>query len=128
MHTSIAWPWIPPRTPLLRNTSSQQSAFDLAPLCLGQVLKDIFQSLGFGEITDEDVGILVETGDVDKDGKISLTDFRNMLDFNAPDDDDEQEKEGGGLSEAQQHQADDQRETQERDGAGGDNAGAAGER
>ena len=29
-----------------------------------------------------DLAILVETGDVDGDGKISLTDFRHMLDFN----------------------------------------------
>ena len=29
--------------------------------------------------------ILIETGDVDKDGKISLSDFRGMLNFNAVD-------------------------------------------
>ena len=42
----------------------------------------IFESLGFGEITDDDLAILVETGDVDGDGRISLTDFRHMLEFN----------------------------------------------
>lgn len=80
-----------------------------------EVLRSIFESLGFGEITDDgararapragrascrrsdsnaarfpalsrarfaDLAILVETGDVDGDGKISLTDFRHMLDFN----------------------------------------------
>lgn len=39
----------------------------------------MFQSLGFGEISDEDLQILVETADSDKDGKISLSDFRGML-------------------------------------------------
>jgi calmodulin len=46
------------------------------------VLRSVFQSLGFGEITDEDLQILVETGDVDGDGKISLEDFRKMIEFN----------------------------------------------
>lgn len=47
-----------------------------------EVLRVIFESLGFGEITDDDLAILVETGDVDGDGRISLTDFRHMLEFN----------------------------------------------
>ena len=42
---------------------------------------DDFFPTGFGEITDEDLQILVETGDVDGDGKISLDDFRGMIDF-----------------------------------------------
>ncbi|KAH8057529.1 hypothetical protein JL722_6608 [Aureococcus anophagefferens] len=46
------------------------------------VLRSIFENLGFGEITDDDLTILTETGDVDGDGKISLMDFRKMLDFN----------------------------------------------
>lgn len=49
------------------------------------VLRSMFESLGFGEVTDEDLMILIETGDVDKDGKISLSDFRGMLNFNAVD-------------------------------------------
>jgi Ca2+-binding EF-hand superfamily protein len=44
-----------------------------------EILRNIFQNLGFGDISDEDLDILVETGDGDKDGKISLADFRNML-------------------------------------------------
>ncbi|GMH93655.1 hypothetical protein TrVE_jg2048 [Triparma verrucosa] len=44
-----------------------------------EILRNIFQSLGFGDISDEDLSILVETGDVDKDGRVSLADFRNML-------------------------------------------------
>ena len=39
------------------------------------VLRGIFEKLGFGTITEEDVKILVETADVDKDGRISLEDF-----------------------------------------------------
>ena len=46
------------------------------------VLRSIFEKLGFGTITDEDVRILVETADLDKDGKINLEDFRNMIDAN----------------------------------------------
>ena len=47
-----------------------------------KVLRSIFENLGFGEVTDDDLAILTETGDVDGDGKISLQDFRMMLDFN----------------------------------------------
>mmetsp|Transcript_10225 Transcript_10225/g.25259 ORF Transcript_10225/g.25259 Transcript_10225/m.25259 type:complete len:196 (+) Transcript_10225:146-733(+) len=43
------------------------------------ILKQIFVNLGFGEITPEDVQVLVETADVDGDGKISLADFRKMI-------------------------------------------------
>jgi Ca2+-binding EF-hand superfamily protein len=49
------------------------------------VLRGIFEKLGFGTITEEDVKILVETADVDKDGKISLEDFRRMIDTNHAD-------------------------------------------
>merc|ERR1712224_586688 len=44
------------------------------------VLKAIFENLGFGEISEDDLAVLTETGDVD--GGISLMDFRKMLDFN----------------------------------------------
>eukprot|EP00937_MAST-01D_sp_MAST-1D-sp2_P000197 g197.t1 len=47
-----------------------------------EVLRRVFENLGFGEITDDDMKILIETGDVDKDGKISLDDFRKMVSFN----------------------------------------------
>jgi len=46
------------------------------------VLKGIFEKLGFGTITKEDIQILVDTADIDKDGKISLEDFRNMINEN----------------------------------------------
>ena len=45
------------------------------------VLRGIFEKLGFGTITEEDVKILIETADMDKDGKISLEDFRSILGF-----------------------------------------------
>ena len=38
-----------------------------------------------------DLAILTETGDVDGDGKISLSDFRKMLNFSKPQDDDQPE-------------------------------------
>merc|ERR1712054_664802 len=40
------------------------------------ILRNIFQSLDYGEITDEDLRVLVQAADVDGDGKISLEDFR----------------------------------------------------
>mmetsp|Transcript_1786 Transcript_1786/g.2423 ORF Transcript_1786/g.2423 Transcript_1786/m.2423 type:complete len:222 (-) Transcript_1786:272-937(-) len=45
-----------------------------------EMLRHIFQGLGFGEITDEDLEILIETADVNKDGRITLEDFRDMID------------------------------------------------
>jgi len=48
-----------------------------------ETLRGIFQNLGFGDITDDDLNILIETGDVDNDGRISCDDFRKMLEFNA---------------------------------------------
>lgn len=49
------------------------------------VLRTIFKELGFGVVSDDDLQILVETGDVDGDGHISLADFRKMLDFDKQD-------------------------------------------
>jgi len=44
-----------------------------------EILKGIFSNLGFGEVTQEDVAVLIETADVDGDGRISLDDFRRMV-------------------------------------------------
>jgi calmodulin len=44
-------------------------------------LRSIFESLGYGEITEEDLQVLIETADGDRDGRISLEDFRSMLSF-----------------------------------------------
>ena len=49
-------------------------------------LRQIFGSLGYGEITDDDLAVLIETADVDRDGRISLNDFRHMLRFNKQED------------------------------------------
>ena len=37
--------------------------------------------MGYGEITDDDLTVLVEAADADGDGKISLEDFRGMMRF-----------------------------------------------
>lgn len=44
-------------------------------------LRSIFESLGYGEISEDDLKVLIDTADVDRDGKISLEDFHSMLDF-----------------------------------------------
>ncbi len=46
------------------------------------VLKDIMRNMGYGEMSKDDMDVLVKTADVDGDGKISLDDFRNMLNMN----------------------------------------------
>lgn len=43
-------------------------------------LKEIFRQFGFGELSKEELEVLIKAGDVDGDGKISLEDFRDMLD------------------------------------------------
>jgi len=47
-----------------------------------EVLKTIFSNLGFGEVNEDDLSVLIDTADVDRDGKISLSDFRNMMKAN----------------------------------------------
>eukprot|EP00656_Telonema_subtile_P050355 TRINITY_DN649_c0_g1_i2.p1 TRINITY_DN649_c0_g1~~TRINITY_DN649_c0_g1_i2.p1 ORF type:complete len:178 (+),score=57.60 TRINITY_DN649_c0_g1_i2:167-700(+) len=47
-----------------------------------EILRGIFKQLDYGEITDEDLQVLIQAADVDGDGKISLEDFRGMLQFN----------------------------------------------
>jgi len=44
-----------------------------------ETLRSIFESLGYGEIDSDDLNVLVEAADVDRDGRISLDDFRQML-------------------------------------------------
>lgn len=46
------------------------------------VLRGIMSRMGYGELTKDDMDVLVKTADADGDGKISLEDFRNMLNFN----------------------------------------------
>lgn len=47
-----------------------------------EVLKQIMARMGYGDMTKDDMEVLIKTADVDGDGRISLEDFRNMLNFN----------------------------------------------
>merc|ERR1712166_354203 len=47
-----------------------------------EILRNIFKQLDYGDITDEDLQVLIQAADVDGDGKINLSDFRGMLKFN----------------------------------------------
>ncbi len=44
-----------------------------------EVFREILMNLGFSDITDQDIQTLIDTADVDGDGKVSLADFRRML-------------------------------------------------
>ena len=41
-------------------------------------LKKIFSNLGYGDLNDEELRLLVRTGDSDGDGRIGLEDFRQL--------------------------------------------------
>mmetsp|Transcript_59347 Transcript_59347/g.130014 ORF Transcript_59347/g.130014 Transcript_59347/m.130014 type:complete len:174 (-) Transcript_59347:61-582(-) len=45
------------------------------------IVKEFFANLGYGDISDEDAKIILETADADKDGRIGLEDFRLMVPF-----------------------------------------------
>ena len=42
-------------------------------------LRDIFETYGFDGITKEDVDILAKAADIDGDGKVTISDFRKMM-------------------------------------------------
>eukprot|EP00744_Colponema_vietnamica_P020531 GILI01029195.1.p2 GENE.GILI01029195.1~~GILI01029195.1.p2 ORF type:complete len:196 (-),score=42.28 GILI01029195.1:45-632(-) len=42
-------------------------------------LRDIFKNLGYGDLSEEDMAVLIETADADGDKKISLDDFRQLV-------------------------------------------------
>ncbi len=44
-----------------------------------EVFKEILMNLGFSDITEQDIQTLIDTADMDGDGKVSLADFRRML-------------------------------------------------
>jgi len=44
------------------------------------VLKAIFEQLGYGPISEEDMQVLIEIADADGDGKISIDDWAFMMD------------------------------------------------
>merc|ERR1719329_389589 len=48
------------------------------------MVKMFFKDLGYGDISDEDAKIILETADGDKDGRIGLDDFRMMVPFGQP--------------------------------------------
>ena len=45
-------------------------------------LKQIMGRMGYGNMTADDMEVLIKTADADGDGRISLEDFRQMLNFN----------------------------------------------
>lgn len=47
------------------------------------VFREILGNLGFGDVTDQDIQTLIDTADMDGDGRVSLADFRRMLPSNA---------------------------------------------
>jgi Ca2+-binding EF-hand superfamily protein len=47
-----------------------------------ETLNQIMSRMGYGDMTKDDMDVLIKTADVDGDGRISLEDFRSMLSFN----------------------------------------------
>jgi calmodulin len=45
------------------------------------LIRNFFEAMGFGQLDDEDMRIVIQTADKDKDGKISLDDFRALVPF-----------------------------------------------
>lgn len=43
-----------------------------------ETLRSIFDNLGFGQVSPDDLAVLVEAADGDGDGRVSLQDFRGM--------------------------------------------------
>ncbi|RNF25633.1 uncharacterized protein Tco025E_02193 [Trypanosoma conorhini] len=44
-----------------------------------EVLAGIMKRIGFGELSQEEMELMIQTADFDKDGNINLEDFRNLL-------------------------------------------------
>jgi len=68
----------------LVNFDPSREAFKLYdPLSTGymdqQQLKKFFQSLGYGNLTDDDIYAIVNALDIDQDGKIGIDDFRAAI-------------------------------------------------
>ncbi|CAD7970108.1 unnamed protein product [Amoebophrya sp. A120] len=70
----------------LKNVDPVKDAFrvydpnDTGEIDIG-VIQELFQGLGFGEISDEDAQFIKEMADADGDGRITLEDFRQMVPF-----------------------------------------------
>ena len=43
------------------------------------MLKYVFERLGYGSLSEDDMNLLIACADSDRDGKINLNDFRRML-------------------------------------------------
>lgn len=43
------------------------------------MLHYVFERLGYGALSDEDLSILISCADADQDGRINLSDFRQMM-------------------------------------------------
>ncbi|KAK1943013.1 Calmodulin-like protein 3 [Phytophthora citrophthora] len=44
-----------------------------------EMLRYVFERLGYGALTEEDLDVLISCADADRDGRINLADFRSML-------------------------------------------------
>lgn len=44
-----------------------------------EMLRNIMSRIGFGDLSDEELADLVQSADFDKDGKINIDDFRNLV-------------------------------------------------
>lgn len=45
-----------------------------------EILRRIFDNLGFGEVSDGDLRALLDTADGDGDGRLGIEDFRRLCD------------------------------------------------
>lgn len=44
-----------------------------------EMLRYVFERLGYGTLSEEDLNILISCADADQDGRINLSDFRQMM-------------------------------------------------
>lgn len=44
-----------------------------------EMLRYVFERLGYGALSEEDLNILISCADADQDGRVSLSDFRHMM-------------------------------------------------
>jgi len=62
--------------------SGKESAEKIAEKYLDvDILRKIFAQLGYPALSEEDLDVLVQAADVDGDGRISITDFAEMVNF-----------------------------------------------
>lgn len=44
-----------------------------------EILRKMLAQVGYNNLSDDDIDVLLETADVDKDGKVSIDDFAAMV-------------------------------------------------